>query len=357
MPIAERIALRRQPQRNSQGVIGRSDDARPVRAHEARATSANGLHPLGDVTRDQDRNPKSRGFLLNTARVGDDQSTAAQSANKVRVGQRFSHRRTRSTIERPVNLSTNVRIRMRGQQNAHVQMPFDERANSRQHIVQRRPPRLPPMDGDQNQPSPGVQIRFQGGESGISRRPIRRSDDPNSVHHRVPGDDDVRSRNGFGPQRPSRIRGRSEVQSRDPGNHLPIPLLRERRRQITGTQPSLQMSHRNPPPERGKRPRQRRRGIPLDNHSSRLPTLQKRIQRRQQPSGQLSLPPARPAHRKPLIRKQPERSERLVDHPLMLSAVDDHGGQVGRGGQGERHRRGLDRFRAGAHEQQDLVAQ
>jgi hypothetical protein len=182
-----------------------------------------------------------------------------------------------------------------------------------------------------------------------ARDVVRRVDDG------VARDDDLLAAQRLQPQCGGCCLGGGQVQRGDPGDQLPVALLGKRRGEVARAQPGLQVHNGDRAPERGKRTGERRRRVALHEHRGRRPPHQQVVEFGQERRHQLGLRSGVPGDVEPLVGREAERRERLLDRVTVLSTVDYDGPQSGLCGQIERHRRRLDRLRAGADQQQDVV--
>ncbi len=143
------------------------------------------------------------------------------------------------------------------------------------------------------------------------------------------------------------------MQVRELGGEPTVDLFWERRGGVIGTQPRFQVRDGDPEVKGGKRAREGRGRVALDDHDIRSYLRDGGFQAAQRPGGDPGECLALPQDVEIDVGNDAEQGVDLVEHAPVLSGDGDDRAKVRRGSKLTDHRCHLDCFRAGAIDHQD----
>jgi hypothetical protein len=153
------------------------------------------------------------------------------------------------------------------------------------------------------------------------------------------------------PQRVDRPPGGREVQVGDDADQAPVRLLGERRGEVAGPQPRLQVHQGHPAPERDQPPDQGRGGVALHDHRGGAVGVEHPVQRRRQLGDQLGLRPGAAVEGERHVRRAAEGVQRLRQHRRVLTGRDEDRAHPAQVPQRRVERGHLDRLGPGADDE------
>ena len=146
---------------------------------------------------------------------------------------------------------------------------------------------------------------------------------------------------------------RGEVQRGELAGELAIALLGERRVQVAGSQPGLEVDHRDARVVRGDRSHRRARRVALHHHRVRRRPRNSVIQPGEDARGRSLSPPERPMRSRSKSPAMPNRSLTWSSIAAVLAGQHDLHVEIGRSLHGRDQRSHLDRLGAGAVDRHD----
>ena len=244
------------------------------------------LRPLGGVAHHQHRLAQAGRFLLDTARVRQDNSRFLHQVNELQILQRLDKEEIlvcRQVFAKDlVNRLAHIGIQVHRINKIHIRILLRKILHRRHHADETFAEILPAMAGDQHQLLATRQARHI--IAGICQHLVlllrQGGIIPKLLHHHV---ERINHRIARHEDLPVRLllleillrkrRGRKIV-GRNPPRNLPVHLLRPGTINIMRTQTSLHVPHRNLLIERRQGGRRRRGGIAMHQHHIRLDLLQ-----------------------------------------------------------------------------------
>jgi len=331
---------------------GRLDDGVFNGPDELYSARFDGFGPLGLVPHHQDRLAERGAFLLNAARIGNQQISLAHQIDEGHIFQRLDEEHVREPSQQAVDGLLHIRVPMHGVDDLNIGargQASEGGADALESLTET----FPPVGGNHDQLFRGIEPRQRDGEQSTAREAISNIKD--RVDSGIAGHRDLGFIYVFGDEVPGCAGGCGEVQSGQAGCEHPVHLLGKRLGHIACAESSFDVPDWNAGIERGERTAERGGGVALHQHDSGLLGFEDSFERSQNPGSGLKQGLAGEHQIEIVIRPDVEHGEHLIQHVTVLTCDAYPGFKFRRpGAQVQENRTELDGLGPGPEHEEDL---